>query len=29
MQTEKPKRVREKPEEKLLRLMQIERGLWA
>ena len=29
MQTEKPKRVREKPEEKLLRLTQIERGLWA
>lgn len=29
MQTEKPKRVREKPEEKLLRLTQIENGLWA
>ena len=29
MQTEKPKRVREKPEEKLLRLTQLERGLWA
>ena len=29
MQTEKPKRVREKPEEKLLRLTQIERDLWA
>ena len=29
MQTDKPKRVREKPEEKLVRLTEIERGLWA
>ncbi len=29
MQTEKPKRVREKPEEKLIRLTQIEVPLWA
>ena len=29
MQTEKPRRKRETPEEKLLRLTQIERGLWA
>lgn len=29
MQTEKPRRVREKPEEKLARLTQIERALWA
>ena len=29
MQTEKPKRVREKPEDKLIRLTQIENGLWA
>ena len=29
MQTEKPKRVREKPEEKLIRLTQIENELWA
>ena len=29
MQTEKPKRKRETPEEKLLRLTEIERGLWA
>lgn len=29
MQTDKPKRVREKPEEKLLRLTQIETPLWA
>ena len=28
MQTDKPKRAREKPEEKLLRLTQIERPLW-
>lgn len=28
MQTDKPKRTREKPEEKLLRLTQIERPLW-
>ena len=28
MQTEKPKRTREKPEEKLLRLTQIEVPLW-
>ena len=29
MQSEKPKRVREKPEEKLIRLTQIEIPLWA
>ena len=29
MQTEKPRKKRETPEEKLLRLTQIERGLWA
>ena len=29
MQNDKPKRVREKPEEKLIRLTQIENGLWA
>lgn len=29
MQTEKPKRVREKPEEKLVRLTRIETDLWA
>ncbi len=29
MQTEKPRRKRETPEEKLLRLTQIERSLWA
>ena len=29
MQTEKPRRKRETPEEKLRRLTQIERELWA